>query len=103
MSDADIADCIRISGLAPGATWEEVRQAYLDLVRVWHPDRFQPDARFRHKAEQRLPTINEAYFTLKKSGIQEIRPEPPRCQRLDPVDPPPRPRIRFRFRGTSTI
>lgn len=89
MSGADIADCFRTLGLAPGASWEDVRQAYLDLVRVWHPDRFQSDPRFRGKAEQRLRKINQAYFTLKKSNIFEIRPEPSLSQPLETVDPQP--------------
>src|ERR1035438_7934484 len=74
MSDTD---CFRALGVAPNASWEEVRQAYKDLVRVWHPDRFQSDPQLRERAEQKLQTINEAYYALKNSQIfRGCRPEP---------------------------
>jgi hypothetical protein len=64
-------------GVDPEASWEALRQAYKDLVRVWHPDRFQSDPQFQRKAEQQLRRINEAYFALKNSDIHEGRqPEP---------------------------
>lgn len=51
-------------GLRPGASPDEVRQAYRDLVKVWHPDRFSDD-RLKQKAEEKLKEINEAYNSLK--------------------------------------
>ena len=58
-------ECLRILGLPADATPEQVRQAYLDLVRVWHPDRFQQDSRLQQVAQERLCEINEAYSQLK--------------------------------------
>jgi len=82
MSDTE---CFQALGVAPHASWEEVRRAYKDLVRVWHPDRFESDPQLREKAEQQLQKINEAYFALKSSHIfVGRRPEPP------PQTPPPR-------------
>jgi hypothetical protein len=52
--------------LEPGATAEEIKSAYLDLVKVWHPDRYQNEsARLRDKAEQKLKSINQAYDRLR--------------------------------------
>src|SRR2546423_5042599 len=52
--------------LHPGATTEEVRDAYLDLVKVWHPDRYQKESpRLRGKAEQKLKAINDAYERIR--------------------------------------
>jgi DnaJ domain len=34
----DISDSYRILDLSPGATLEEVKRSYRELVRVWHPD-----------------------------------------------------------------
>jgi hypothetical protein len=42
----------------------EIRRAYLDMVKVWHPDRFQSDARLRDKAQRTLQQINAAYTLL---------------------------------------
>ncbi len=48
-------------GLKPGASEEEIKQAYRDLARVWHPDRFARDSRLQKKAEEKMKEINEAY------------------------------------------
>jgi hypothetical protein len=53
-------------GCAPDASWEEVTQTYKDLMRVWHPDRFQSDERLRKKAEQQAQRINHAMSELRK-------------------------------------
>ncbi|MBI5375609.1 MAG: DnaJ domain-containing protein [Candidatus Schekmanbacteria bacterium] len=44
-----------------GATKEEIKLSYRDLIRVWHPDRFENDKRLRLKAEEKTKKINEAY------------------------------------------
>ncbi len=48
------------------ASMEEVRQAYRDLVMVWHPDRFGHNLRLRQKAEAKLKQVNQAYDHLKQ-------------------------------------
>jgi hypothetical protein len=57
-------------GLEPGATMEEIRRAYLALVKVWHPDRFPLDPHFQKDAQEKIKTINQAYTQL-----CAIRPE----------------------------
>ncbi len=47
--------------LKPGASSEEVSQAYRDLVKIWHPDRFFGSPRLRQKAEEKLKEVNQAY------------------------------------------
>ncbi|MGA2736050.1 MAG: J domain-containing protein [Bryobacteraceae bacterium] len=96
------AECFRVLGLDHAASWEGIRQAYKDLVRVWHPDRFQSDPELQDRAEQQLQRINEAYFTLKNSRVfGERRPEPaPPPKPADPapaVVVPPRPSGPDRF------
>jgi hypothetical protein len=56
---------LRTLELQPGASPDQIRQAYLDLVRVWHSDRFQSDPRLRGIAEARTSDINEAYSFLR--------------------------------------
>jgi|HubBroStandDraft_4_1064222.scaffolds.fasta_scaffold53705_3 hypothetical protein len=84
MSDTE---CFRALGVAPYASWEEIRQAHKDLVRVWHPDRFQSDPEMRQKAQLQLQKINEAYDALKKSPSFWARSGEP----ATPQPPPPQP------------
>jgi preprotein translocase subunit Sec63 len=56
-----IVRCIEMLGLKPGASREEVNEAYRDLASVWHPDRFANNLRLQKKAEERLKEINAAY------------------------------------------
>jgi curved DNA-binding protein CbpA len=51
-------------GLEPGASREDVKKAYRDLSKVWHPDRFAGDPALQRKAEEQLKAINEAYRQL---------------------------------------
>jgi hypothetical protein len=46
------------------ATPEELKKAYRELVKEWHPDRFLHNPRLRRKAEEKLREINEAYDRL---------------------------------------
>ena len=40
--------------LGPNATLQEIRQSYRDLVKVWHPDRYQGNERLTAKANEKL-------------------------------------------------
>ena len=62
MSDYD--GDYRILEIEPGASLEQIRQAYNDQTRVWHPDRFADDIRLQKKAEEKLKQINLAYRRL---------------------------------------
>jgi hypothetical protein len=64
--------------LDPDATPIEIKQAYRDLAKVWHPDRFpEDDSRLRKKAEEKLKEINEAYEILKGYNSEsKIRSRP---------------------------
>jgi TonB family protein len=57
------ADC-RLLEVEPGASTDEIRQAYRDQTKVWHPDRFSNDTRLQQKAEERIRQINSAYRRL---------------------------------------
>ncbi|HLM54636.1 MAG TPA: DnaJ domain-containing protein [Pyrinomonadaceae bacterium] len=60
-------------GVAPGTSGNELKEAYRDMAKVWHPDRFAHDPRLRQKAQERLKEINEAYGRL-TSGRAGRRP-----------------------------
>ena len=71
--------------LKPGATPDEVKAAYRDLAKVWHPDRFREDSpRLKAKAAEKLAEINEAYEKIRsyqarqKARKQEYNTNQPR-------------------------
>jgi curved DNA-binding protein CbpA len=59
-----IKEALDVLALKPGASSIEIKEAYRDMVKVWHPDRFGSDPRLRQKAEDRLRDLNEAYRVL---------------------------------------
>ena len=64
---SEIDKYYKILELNSGASEEEIRQAYKDLVNVWHPDRFPHNQRLRKKANEKLREINIAYEKLRAS------------------------------------
>jgi len=61
----DIERYFKILGLNMGATAKEVKEAYTDLVKVWHPDRFGHNPKLSAKAQEKMKEINEAYRIIK--------------------------------------
>jgi TPR repeat protein len=79
----DIRECYRILDVEPGASFEDIKRSYRELVRVWHPDRFGNDAKLRAKAEEKLKRINLAYERLCKEAQEagtSPAPEQPRAE-----------------------
>lgn len=111
-------------GVEPGAPDEELRGAYLALVKKWHPD---------HNRSARAPVqfreVNEAYRAIKRKspafrpppapesvGLPTLgTPQPLRCSRCDRVTPNLRPKSyaavvsllivswRWRFEGVFCV
>jgi curved DNA-binding protein CbpA len=47
-----------------GCSEEDVKSSYRQLVRVWHPDRFETDQKLKQKATEKMKLLNEAYQLL---------------------------------------
>ena len=60
----DVEKCYEILGAKPGASAQELKAAYKDMAKVWHPDRFAHDPPLQQKAQEKLKEINEAYAHL---------------------------------------
>jgi hypothetical protein len=75
------AEAFQVFELDDRRTQEEVRAAYRELVKVWHPDRFANDPGLRAKADRRLQDINRAYAVL-QDRAETV--EPP----WEPTPPP---------------
>jgi len=72
----DIYHFYEVLGLDPNVSLNEVKQAYKDLVKVWHPDRFSHDPRLQKKAQEKLKEVNDAFehiiLFFKESQDQNI-------------------------------
>ncbi len=90
----DRDEAYHILGVKSGASPEDLRQAYRDLVKVWHPDRFAHDPKLQQKAQERLKEINTA-FAL----VESLPPEAGAGAASGPIPSPPRPPSRGRSRS----
>jgi len=70
---ADFEQCCKILGIKHDAGPDEIKQAYRDLVKIWHPDRFPGDIRLQGKAQEQLKDINSAYRTLIRNNPGHYR------------------------------
>ncbi len=52
-------------GLNQNVTAREAKDAYINLVRIWHPDQFSCDPVFKARAEEKLKEINVAYSEVR--------------------------------------
>jgi len=83
---SEINRCYRALELEPGASLEQVKQAWRELVKVWHPDRFPNDPKLQRKAQERLKEINGAYELLEQYLASETPPQPRRPTRSPPSE-----------------
>ena len=74
-----------VLGLAPSATDDQIRAAYVALARQFHPDQ-HPDASPAERAiwDQAMTRVNEAYNTLKDPAAKADA-------RRETASPPQRP------------
>lgn len=60
--------CYKILELDHESSMDKAREAYIDMARVWHPDRFTHNPRLRKKAEEKLKKINIAYAEIRSQS-----------------------------------
>ena len=85
----DLNKAYELLGVKPGVPMRELKAAHRDLAKVWHPDRFQHDARLQEKAQEKLKEINEAYDLLSSGKVPRPQPTSP--------PPPPRPQAAYYY------
>jgi hypothetical protein len=73
----ELNECYVLLGVAPTASAQELKAAYRDLAKVWHPDRFSHDPRLQQKAQEKLKAINEAYDLLTSGTAGRRRKQTP--------------------------
>ena len=98
---SDLHDKVRsnlaVLDLEPGVSWQQVKDRYRFLAKVWHPDRFGADLRARSRAEKQFKTVNEAYqWLLEHRSTVDSLAESPQAERADresaEQEPAPQPR-----------
>jgi hypothetical protein len=72
----------RVLGVSVQATPADIKAAYRQRVKAWHPDRFGEDARLRAQAEGEVKRIIEAYHVLQHADEE---PEPAEPSRPEPA------------------
>ncbi|MDR3277692.1 MAG: DnaJ domain-containing protein [Oscillospiraceae bacterium] len=60
-------DPYSVLGVSPGASEEEVKKAYRDLARKYHPDNYH-DNPLADLAQEKMKEVNEAYDVITKGG-----------------------------------
>lgn len=92
--------------IPPTSDKNAIRQAYLTLARLNHPDQFRHDPLQYRQQEEKMKTINEAY-RLAISGQAPSRPEPvpkrPTQPYRPPAPPPPPPVCALHKRASTRI
>ena len=74
----------------------EIESAYVTLVKVWHPDRFQSDQKLRSAAEEKLKEINAAHEYLNSEPIvKKTKPTAPEPQFVPEPEFEPEPEYQF--------
>ena len=61
-------DPYEVLGVPQGASEEEIKAAYRELVKKYHPDKYQNNP-LADLAEEKLREVNEAYEYLEKHGM----------------------------------
>ena len=88
----------KVLGVNEGASQEEIRSAYLKLVKKYHPDKYT-DSDLKELANEKLVEVNEAYEMLtKKNGQSSMAPMTPTAADI----PAPEARIPARMLRNST-
>src|SRR5215467_1723368 len=70
----EITRCLEVLGLKPGASFEETKKSYRELLMVWHPDRFPSDGPLYAKAIEKVKELNAAYEFLTEHGFRDGQP-----------------------------
>ena len=63
-------DPYEVLGVPHGASEDEIKKAYRELARKYHPDNYANNP-LADLAQEKMKEINEAYATLMKGGRQQ--------------------------------
>lgn len=91
LSDNDIGKDYHALGLSADASPVEVKRAYRELVKRWHPDRFhQQSVLERRKADERIKEITSAYHRISKEWARQRKVDAQEPSTEEAAQAPPR-------------
>jgi hypothetical protein len=71
MDESQLAAYLELFDLPDAFTEAQLKQAYHDLVQVWHSDKHSHNARLQKKADEKMKEINQAYEVLQMARVSE--------------------------------
>ncbi len=83
VTSRDFTNACALLGITASTTADEAKQAFRDLAKVWHPDRFESDPRLKVRASEKLKQLNAAHAIVQQALAQGVdvihsQPEPPK-------------------------
>jgi hypothetical protein len=93
VEEDNIDECFRLLGLKRGAEFASVKQAYRELLKKCHPDRFQKRPQLLPQAERKTERLIRIYSTLegwyeRHGGVDPTSTSNEEEKRRHPVEPP---------------
>ena len=64
MDENELKQYFDILEIEPTESLDAIKQAYKEMIKVWHPDRFAHDPSMQQKATEKMKKINNAYTIL---------------------------------------
>ena len=64
MDTHDLIWCYQVLEICQSTPYAEIKKAYRDLVKIWHPDRFAHNTSLQQKCEKRTQDLNDAFRQL---------------------------------------
>ena len=62
-----------VLGVSPAATDDEIKTAYRNLAKKYHPDNFSQDPAAAEMAQEKMQQINEAYDSIIRMPVRRNR------------------------------
>ena len=72
MDESQISAYLELLDLPDAFTEAQLKQAYHDLVQVWHPDKHSHNERLCKKADEKMKEINQAYEVLQSRLVNRM-------------------------------
>jgi len=66
MTRQDLNKYYKILDVTPDTPWEDIKRAYHDMMKIWHPDRFAGDRRLQKIVEEKTKELTHAFKKIEE-------------------------------------